>query len=73
VRARWGPWGSRKGSGRFEGRGEHGHGHNNDAEAPEDNCPWRGGSARRDFTLASNRAQPRIEKGQIRGGEGWLP
>jgi hypothetical protein len=44
VGARWGPWGTRNGSGRFEGRGKHGHGHNNDAEAPEDNCPRRGGS-----------------------------
>jgi hypothetical protein len=35
----------------------------------------RSGAARlrRNYIPASNRAQPRIEKGKIRGGEGWLP
>jgi hypothetical protein len=45
ARARWGPHCTGKGSGRFRGgRSEHGHGHSNDAEAPEDNRPRRGGS-----------------------------
>jgi hypothetical protein len=44
-RERAGPQGTSKGSGRFGGHGEHGHGHNNSVEASEDSRLRRGGSA----------------------------
>jgi hypothetical protein len=45
------------------GCSERGHGHNNDVEMPEDNCSRQDGSVAGNYTPASNRAQPRIEKG----------